>query len=190
MARLRAELDSVLTQDDVVAPWSKVKSLAYLRACVDESMRLSPPVAGNLLRKTPPGRPHNIAGEVVPGDTVVSISAYTAHRDPDIFPEPEEFKPERWLIKGDDRLTNMLAVYIPFSAGSRACIGRNVTILMQVIFLASLVHRYKFALPNPEWEMKWVDYFNLWPVELPLKVWKREDEVSGKCTNSVNGKSE
>ncbi|KAI0128329.1 cytochrome P450 CYP5280A1P [Xylariales sp. AK1849] len=178
MARLRAELDEALSPDDVVAPWSKVKSLPYLRACVDESMRLSPPVATDLLRQTPPDRPHTIADELIPPNTIVSISAYTAHRDPEIFPEPEAFRPERWMMKGDDRLRDMLAVYIPFSAGSRSCIGRNVTILMQLMFLATLVHRYEFALPNPGWEMKWLDYFNLWPEELPLKVWLREVQAS------------
>ncbi|KAH6643362.1 cytochrome P450 CYP5280A1P [Truncatella angustata] len=178
MTRLRAELDEVLAPEDVVAPWSKLKNLSYLRACVDESMRLSPPIATNLTRRTPPNRPSKIADEVVPPNTVVSISAYTAHRDPEIFPDPEAFKPERWLMKGDDRLRNMLAVYIAFSAGSRACIGRNVTILMQFVYLATLITRYEFALPNPDWEMKWRDYFNLWPEELPLKIWRRERQAS------------
>lgn len=137
-------------------------------------MRLSPPVATDLVRKTPPDKHYQIDTETVPGNTVVSISAFTAHRDPEIFPDPEAFKPERWLIKGDERLKNMLAAYIPFSAGSRGCIGRNVTILMQMVYLVTLVHRYEFALPSLDWEMQWTDYFNLWPNELPLKVWKRK----------------
>lgn len=179
MAKLRAELDASLTPEDTVAPWSKVKKMPYLRACIDESMRLSPPVATDLLRTTPPDRPCTIAGEVVPPNTNVSISAYTAHRDPDIFPEPEAFIPERWLKTGDDRLRRMLEVYIPFSAGSRACIGRSVALLMQVIYIATVLYRYDFALPSPDWEMKWVDYFNLWPVELPLKIWRRRvDKLS------------
>jgi len=150
-----------------------VKNLAYLRACVNESMRLAPPVATDLVRRTP-AEGAKIDDQMVPGNTVVSISAYTAHRDPEVFPDPEAFWPERWLIRGDDRLKEMLAVFIPFSAGSRSCIGRNITILEQLVFIATLCYRYDFALPSKEWEMEFEDYFNLWPVKLPMKIWRRE----------------
>ncbi|KAK6210103.1 cytochrome P450 oxidoreductase [Colletotrichum tabaci] len=115
--KLREELDEALGTDDVIAPWSKVKRLPYLRAFIDESMRLSPPVATDLIRKTPPDRSYMVAGELIPPDTSVSISAYTAHRDPEHFPDPEAWKPERWLMKGDGKLRDMLAIYNPFSAG-------------------------------------------------------------------------
>lgn len=177
LVKLRQELDSALSPADHVAPWAKVKNLPYLRACIDESMRLSPPVATDLARRTPP-QGTKIDDQMVPGNTVVSISAYTAHRDPEVFPDPEEYRPERWLIKGDDRLKAMLAVYIPFTTGSRGCIGRNVTILMQMVFISTLCHRYEFALPSRDWELTWEDYFNLWPVELPMKIWRREAKVS------------
>ena len=69
----------------------------------------------------------------MPGNTDVSISADTAHRDPDVFPDPEKWDPERWIDnKGTELMKEMLASWIPFSAGYRACIGRNVTIVMQV----------------------------------------------------------
>ena len=54
MTKLREEVDSALSPDDAVAPWEKVKSLPYLRACLDEAMRLTPPVATELIRCTPP----------------------------------------------------------------------------------------------------------------------------------------
>ena len=136
-------------------------------------MRLSPPVATDLTRKTPP-EGHTIDGEMVPGNTTVSISAYTAHRDAEIFPDPESFKPERWLIKGDDRLKRMNSVWIPFTAGPRACIGRNVTILFQLVYLATIFYRYDFALTSKDWEQDWEDTFNLWPNPLPMKIWRRK----------------
>nr|POE93181.1 tryprostatin b 6-hydroxylase [Quercus suber] len=172
--QVRAEVDAALAPDDDIAPWEKVRNLRYLKACVDESMRLSPPVATDLFRKTPPDQSWTVDGRVVPPNTNVSISAYTAHRDPEVFPDPEAFKPERWLISGDPKLTDMLNAFIPFSAGARGCIGRNITILVQLVYVATLVHRYDFALPTPEWELDWTDYFNLWPHEVPLKVWRRQ----------------
>ncbi|WYZ36112.1 hypothetical protein EsH8_X_000759 [Colletotrichum jinshuiense] len=123
MRKLREELDEALGTDDVIAPWSKMEMMPYLRACIDESMRLSPPVATDLIRKTPPDRSYMVAGELIPPDTSVSISAFTAHRDPEYFPDPEAWKPDRWLMKGDGKLRDMLAIYNPFSAGGRACIG-------------------------------------------------------------------
>ncbi len=178
MAKLRAELDSSLTTEDTMAPWSKVKRMTYLRACINESMRLSPPVATDLLRTTPSDRCYVIAGEVVPPNTNVSISAYTAHRDPSIFTDPEAFRPERWLTASESLLKEMLAVYIPFSTGARACIGRNVALLMQLVFIGTVVHRYDFALPGSSWTLQWEEYFNIWPNELPLKIWRRQDENS------------
>ncbi|KAJ3562543.1 hypothetical protein NPX13_g8533 [Xylaria arbuscula] len=173
LAQLRAELDNVLLPEEQVAPWSKVKNLPYLRACIDEAMRLAPPVATELIRRTPPDASINIAGEVIPPDTNVSIAAYTAHRDPSLFPDPTMYNPSRWLAKGSDHLRDMRAVFIPFSTGTRGCIGRNVSIVMQAMCVATLVYHYDFALEEPEWEMEFEEWFNLWPLKLPLKVSRR-----------------
>ncbi|KAI1823683.1 benzoate 4-monooxygenase cytochrome P450 [Xylaria intraflava] len=178
LAQLRAELDSVMSPDDGVAPWSKVRNLPYLRACIDESLRLTPPIATELSRRTPPDASVIIDGEVVPPNTNVSIAAYTAHRDPSVFPDPETFDPSRWLAKGSDSLRNMLGVFIPFSAGIRGCIGRNVTILMQLVCLATVVYHYDFAMPDPAYEMEFEETFNLWPLRLPLKVSRRDTAAS------------
>jgi len=174
MKILRAELDNALASDVVVPAWAKVMSLPYLKACIDEAQRLCPAVAGDLPRKTPPGTTYTIAGVTVPELTDCSISAYTAQRDPKIFPDPEAFKPERWLIKGDDHLTKMLDVYLVFTMGARMCMGKSVTILVQSLYLATLVHRYEFALESPDWEVERTERFNLWAGDVPLKVWRRE----------------
>lgn len=176
MKRARAEVDEALSDYDVsaVAPWSKVKSLPFLKACIDESLRLSPVVAGDLPRKTPPGRTYTVAGVTVPPGTNLSISPYASHRDPDIFPDPEAFQPDRWLIKGDDQLRRMLEVYLVFTMGSRMCMGKSITLLIQTVYLATLLRRYEFALPSPDWELKFVEGFNMWPQTMPMKVWRRE----------------
>ena len=174
MQRVRAELDAALGSDVIAAPWAIVKTLPYLKACIDEAQRLVPAVAGDLPRKVPPGTTYTVAGVTVPGNTDCSISAYTAQRDPDIFPEPEAFKPERWLIKGDDKLKRMLDVYLVFTMGSRMCMGKSVTILVQSVYLATLLHRYEFAFASPDWEVQRTERFNLWAGEMPLKVWRRE----------------
>jgi cytochrome P450 len=169
LKRLREEIDSVLDDDEVVAPYDKVKQLPFLRACLDESMRLIPPTTFGLPRRTPPeGAP--ILGDYVAGDTTVSISSYVAHRDSSIFPSPEIYNPERWLgVEGKE----LQPYFIAFSAGARGCIGRNISYLEQMVLLASLLHRYEFALPYPEWEPTRRENFNLSPSSMPLKVWMR-----------------
>jgi cytochrome P450 len=181
LAKLRQEIDAVLDPTVEVAPYESVRHLPYLRACLDESLRLYPPSTFGLPRRTPPeGAP--ILGEYIAGDTSVSISAYIVHRDEATFPDPEAFNPERWL--GEDA-KELQAAFVSFSTGARGCIGRNISYLEQTVLLASVVHRYEFALPSPEWEPERRENFNLMPGPMPLKVWRRFDN-DGQLVENVS----
>ncbi|OJZ91254.1 hypothetical protein ASPFODRAFT_706999 [Aspergillus luchuensis CBS 106.47] len=170
LTNLREEVDAVLDPDTAVAPYEKVKSLPYLRACLDESLRITPPFSYNLPRRTPP-EGATILGTFVPGSTSVSMSSFVAHHDERIFADPEAFVPERWLGEESRQLQSS---FVPFSSGARACIGRNLTYLEQSVMLATILHRYEFALPHAQWEQDRVEVTNLLPGPLPLKVWRRE----------------
>lgn len=100
------------------------------------------------------------------------MTIYGAHRLPEIFPEPEEYQPQRWLDPEARR--RMEPYFIPFAAGARGCIGRNITYLEQVVVLATLVHRYEFALSSPEWKLRRHEAFNLIVGEMPIKIWRRD----------------
>lgn len=176
LQRLRAELDEVLDEDDEVAPYDKVKDLPFLRACIDEGLRLIPPTSAGLARRTPP-EGAQILGEWIPGDTSVSMTIYSAHRDPEIFPDPEEFRPQRWVDVKDRK--RMEPYFIPFSTGARGCIGRNISYLEQIVVVASTVHRYEFALASPSWKLQRHEAFNIIVGEMPLKIWQRELVKSG-----------
>lgn len=166
LVRLREEVDDALEAADVIAPYEKVKSLPYLRACLNESLRITPPFSYNLPRRTPSDGAY-ILSEFVPGDTTVSMSSYVAHRDKEAFPEAEKYIPERWL---GEKPKDIQSSFVPFSAGSRGCIGRNISYLQQTVLVASLVHRYEFALPGPDWKQDRVEVTNLLPGPLPLKI--------------------
>ncbi|KAE8153133.1 benzoate 4-monooxygenase cytochrome P450 [Aspergillus avenaceus] len=168
--KLREEVATVLAEESVT-PYRKVKSLPYLRACLDESLRLSPPIPRGLERKTPP-QGMEIMGEHIAGDITVSVSAYIVHRDPTLFPKPDSYIPERWL-DNSETAKDMRAAFIPFTTGPRACIGRNITMMEQQILIATLVHRYDFALPSHDWNLDWEEAFNLWPAQMPSKIWRR-----------------
>ncbi|PIG89019.1 benzoate 4-monooxygenase cytochrome P450 [Aspergillus arachidicola] len=166
-------IDSVLEDDEVIAPYDKVKHLPYLRACLDENMRLYPPVSFHVPRRTPQ-EGTTIRGEFVAGDTSVGISAYVVHRNEDIFPDPDTYKPERWL---GDKGRDLQPYFVAFSAGARGCIGRNISYLEQTVLLASLVHRFEFALPSPSWEPVRHETTNSNSGPMPLKAWRRANRV-------------
>ncbi|KAI2867844.1 hypothetical protein CBS63078_9824 [Aspergillus niger] len=170
LEKLQEEVDGVLDDDEIVAPYDKVKHLPYLRACLDESLRLYPPVSFALPRRTPP-EGTMILSDHIAGNTSVGMSAYVVHRNESIFPDPEAFRPERWL---GEKGKELQPYFIPFSTGARGCIGRNISYLEQTILVASLVHRFDFALPYPGWEPERHETTNLGSGPMPMKVWRRE----------------
>lgn len=175
--RLQSELSSVLPPPttktnvkDAIASYDSVRHLPYLRAVLDESLRLTPPTAFGLLRKSPP-EGAVVCDHFIPGNITVSVSAYVAHRDLDVFPDPESFIPERWL---EGKARDLQESFIAFSAGARGCIGRNISYLEQSMLLATVVNRYGFAMPYPDWEIGRLETFNLWPGDLWIKMWRRD----------------
>ncbi|OGM49458.1 hypothetical protein ABOM_001641, partial [Aspergillus bombycis] len=166
LSRLREEIDTVADEGEVAIAYDKVKDLPYLRACLDESLRILPPTPFNLPRKTPP-EGCEILGQWVPGNTTVSMSSYVAHRDTNVFPDPEVFRPERWLGEAGKQLQ---PYFITFSAGARGCIGRNISYLEQTTIVASIINRYDLELADPSVEQSSYEHLNMNPGPLYLKV--------------------
>ena len=168
---LREEIDEVLDKNKVIALYDKVKNLPFLKTCINKGLHISPPVSAGLLRHTPP-EGAEILNQFIPGNMTVYITIYGTHWDPEVFPNPDEYRPERWLDLEERK--QMETYFIPFSAGSRGCLGRNISYLEQIIVLASIVHRYEIALPSPDFQLVHQEAFNLLVGELPLKVWYRK----------------
>jgi cytochrome P450 len=182
MRKLRDELDVALVDDDdddetsAVVSYDRVKHLPYLRACLDESLRLFSPTPQGLPRETP-AEGLFVLDSFIPGGVTVSISALVAHRCESVFPQADKYIPERWLgEKGKD----LQPYFLAFSAGARGCIGRNISYLEQTVTLASILRRYEFALPGPDWEIKRLETMNWLLGEMPVKVWRR----APKCDNA------
>ncbi|OAL18469.1 hypothetical protein AYO22_10665 [Fonsecaea multimorphosa] len=102
-------------------------NLPYLRATVDESLRIFP-VASYITPRTTPRGGHLIAGEIVPEGTYVSMGQWHMGRSGRFFDNPKEFRPERWLeemgTKGPSGL-QADEILKPFSLGPRNCIGKQ-----------------------------------------------------------------
>lgn len=186
MAKLLEEIDNALEDEDEdededgdgsgsdVVAYDRVKHLPYLRACLDESLRLYSPTPQALPRKTPP-QGTEILGDYVPGGVTVAVSAHVAHRQESIFPQADSYIPERWLGEAGKSLQ---PYFLAFSAGARGCIGRNISYLEQTVVLASLLRRYEFALSSPDWQIERLETMNWILGEMPVKVWRRGKKVA------------
>jgi cytochrome P450 len=106
------------------------ESSPYLHACLCESMRLAPVVV-HLTRVAT--RDVEIAGEKLASGACVLPSAYVAQHNPEVFPEPQRFEPERFL-----RRSSYPHAYFPFGLGARSCIGEPLVMrqMLQILSIA------------------------------------------------------
>ena len=130
---------------------SELNSLRFLRACIDEAMRLSPPVPTLLPREVLAGG-MDIDGLHVPSGTVVGVPIYSLHHNPAYFPEPLVYKPERWLTDETatparlEEIKRAQSAFCPFSVGPRGCIGKGVAYLELTVALARTLWMYDLRL--------------------------------------------
>jgi cytochrome P450 len=142
--RLRAEVDEIdeaaLDQPDVL------DRLPYTRAVIDECLRLYPP-AWVITRRCL--QPDVLSGcEIAAGATVI-LSPYVMHRDLRSWPEPRTFRPERFLSGAAPDAGRGPLTYLPFGAGPRLCIGRDLALLEMPLIVASVARRLNFRLERP-----------------------------------------
>jgi cytochrome P450 len=115
--------------------------LPYTAAVIAESMRLFPPVYVIGREAT---TELELGGYRVNRGYTVLMSQWVNHRDPEHFPEPEEFRPERWENGLAKRLPKF--AYYPFGGGQRMCVGNTFALMEATIILAAVGQRYRFTL--------------------------------------------
>jgi cytochrome P450 len=115
--------------------------LSYTAAVIAESMRLFPPVYVIGREAT---TDVELGGYCVKRGYTVLMSQWVNHRDPKYFPEPENFRPERWANGLAKRLPKF--AYYPFGGGQRMCVGNTFALMEATIILAAVGQRYRFTL--------------------------------------------
>ncbi len=117
---------------------------AYLTATIQETLRLRPVISIVIRRLT---EPVEIGGYELPAGVSVTPSVYLVHRNPEIYPDPEAFKPERFLDNPPGTYT-----WIPFGGGVRRCLGASFAQFEMAVVLKELVKRRQIrpADPRPE----------------------------------------
>ena len=140
--RLRAELVAATggrgpTVDDL-------PKLPRLKAVIMETLRLYPPVW--MFDRRAVG-PDDLAGTKVAAGDLVVFCPYAIHRLPELWHEPEAFRPERFET-GREEQKNKFA-YLPFSAGPRTCLGNSFAMIESQIIMGTLLSRFRARLADP-----------------------------------------
>ncbi len=135
-ARLQAEVDGLADPADTNA----IAKLPYLDAVIKEALRLYPAVP-EVVRMV--ARPIEIRGWTVPPGMNVAACAALMHADPDLYPEPHAFRPERFLERRYSAFE-----YMPFGGGERICVGNHFGTFEVKIVLATILARTRLTLPD------------------------------------------
>ncbi|XP_050667079.1 cytochrome P450 6B4-like isoform X1 [Leptidea sinapis] len=136
-----AEVDDYFTKNERLT-YECVQETPYLSACFNETMRLYP-VLGVLTRevvedyKLP-------SGEILDKGVRIHIPVYSIHRNPDYFPDPECYRPERFVGDGKDNIKRFS--YMPFGEGPRQCLGMRFGIMQMTAGLMTVLRKCRLEL--------------------------------------------
>jgi cytochrome P450 len=119
--------------------------LTYTRSVIDEVQRMYPQ---QWLASRKCLEEDEIGGYRIPAGTDIFYSPYHAHRHPDFWTDPEEFRPERF--SADEVAKRDRSAYIPFGAGPHLCIGNQFAMTEMLLVLASALQRYRIELETAE----------------------------------------
>ena len=134
--RLHEEVDRGLAGRAPTA--ADVERLPYARAVLSESMRLYPP-AWIVTRQAK--HDLEVAGKRIPAGGVVMMSQWVTHRDRRWWPQPDEFRPARWLSETDFERPRY--AYFPFGGGPRSCIGEFFARMEATLIIAAVARHWR-----------------------------------------------
>ncbi|KFM64010.1 Cytochrome P450 3A1, partial [Stegodyphus mimosarum] len=133
------EIESALEKHDGVLNYDTLSDLKFMDAVISECMRLCP----TMVRSDRRAESDYVLGDtniVLRKGMLVSIPIYAIHRDPEWYPEPDVFKPERFYNPDPNRPQY---VHLPFGAGPRICVGMRFVQMQVKLCLAKVLQRFQ-----------------------------------------------
>ncbi|KAL0973928.1 hypothetical protein UPYG_G00213080 [Umbra pygmaea] len=147
--KVQQELQEVFGFSNRSATTDDLKRLRYLGCVIKETLRLFPSVP--MFARTVSDDCH-INGFDIPKGVDAVIIPYALHRDPRYFPDPEEFRPERFLPENSTGRPPY--AYIPFSAGPRNCIGQRFAMMEEKVVLSSVLRHFSIQACQSREELR------------------------------------
>ena len=176
LAKARAEVADVAGNGTAGGGLSaeQIAQLGYLDAVIKETSRLNPviPTVARYLEA-----PARIGGHELPAGCVASPCVYLTHRRPDVWPEPEAFRPDRFVDKRVDPYT-----FFPFGGGLRHCLGAAFALYEMKIVLARMLPRVVLK-PAPRYTVRVVRRSITFAPSRGLPV-VRTDEQPGRAAGA------
>lgn len=161
MAKAVKEVREAFQRGEDITFGTASARLPYMLACLEETLRMYPPVPTVLVRTTPTDEISKVAGIDVPPGTHVGVHQLATNYSPSNFKDPYTFAPERWL-QDPEYQSDIRDARQPFSLGPRNCIGKNLAFSEMRQILARLLWRFDLELVDPgiEWDKQ--KSYTLW----------------------------
>lgn len=168
--RVYAELKDIFQDDPKRQPTTHdLNNMKYLEMVIKEALRLYPsvPFIARIATKDV-----EIAGYQIPEGTMLTMNIIHTHRDPDHWPDPERFDPDRFLPENIQKKHPF--AYVPFSGGPRNCIGQKFAILEEKMVLSYILRNYRVQTVERLEDLKLVAELVLRPFSgVKLRLWPR-----------------
>ncbi|KAI0106434.1 cytochrome P450 [Nemania sp. FL0031] len=178
---LKDEIRGAFDSNDQI-DFDSLSKMPYLNACLEEGLRMYPPVPSAFPRVIPKGG-NSIMGKRIPPGTSVSVHATASYRDPNNFRDPDKFIPERWMgdasFESDQRDARQ-----PFSLGPRNCLGMGMAWREMRLLLAKVIFNFDLYLCDKSRD--WADQkvYILWekkPLRCRVTPASTVDRGQGLC---------
>lgn len=145
LEKLVSEIRTAFESADEIVHGPQLLACTYLRACIDEGMRMTPVTPSELAREVLPGG-ITIKGEHYPAGTIVGNAGWATSYDRAVYRDPEVFRPERWIVdeaagNTQAEVSRIRANFHPFSSGPGNCVGKNLALTNIMLTLARTLHR-------------------------------------------------
>lgn len=141
---LHQELDDVIGKSRLPELADK-NNLPYLEATIAETLRVSCLVPLSVPHKTTVDT--TLRGYHLPKDTTLLVNLWSLHHDPEVWDNPNEFRPDRFLDNNGVFQQPKGGFFLPFSGGRRSCLGESLARIELFLVLARLLHTFKFENP-------------------------------------------
>lgn len=146
LAKLNEEIRTAFTSVEEIRGGSKLSECRYLRACIDEALRMTPGVGGILPREVLSG---GIVVENIyfPAGVDIGVPIYALQHNEAYHPQPFEYIPERWLVNeniktglgSSENVALAKSAFCPFSLGPRGCVGKGMAYKELSVILARMI---------------------------------------------------